>query len=124
MLFTDTYIRLYGRTVPNGEIEILNWSVRVETPSLETQKVAEKNKLYKPTPISFRRVFDPLLAEYIVTPVYKREDLKPGAKISGPAIISEEETATVISNQFLAQIDSLGAIDCQYSLNNSLSDNE
>ena len=81
--------------------------------------MVEENKSYKPIPSSFRRLFEPRLSEYIVTPVYKRQDLIPGAVISGPAIVSEDETSTIIGNQFLAQIDSLGAIDCQYLVNKS-----
>jgi N-methylhydantoinase A len=56
-------------------------------------------------------VFDPDLGEFIDTPIYLRADLAAGARIDGPAIIAEDETATVVSGNFDARIDRFGYIE-------------
>ena len=43
-------------------------------------------------------------------PVYQRADLVPGAMIRGPAIISEDETTTVVLGGFVARINALSYI--------------
>ena len=42
--------------------------------------------------------------------VYHRSDLKPGAMIVGPAIISEDETTSVVLAGYVARINGLGYI--------------
>ena len=43
-------------------------------------------------------------------PIYWRNDLAPGAKIVGPAVIAEDDTSTVVSPLFEAQVDKFGYI--------------
>jgi N-methylhydantoinase A len=44
-------------------------------------------------------------------PIYWRPELKPGAYIAGPAVIAENDTSTVVSPLFDAQIDRFGYIE-------------
>ena len=48
--------------------------------------------------------------EAIEVPIYWRSDLSPGAQLSGPAVIAEDETSTVVSGLFEARIDGFGYI--------------
>ena len=50
------------------------------------------------------------MGEYKDVPVHWREDLAPGSRIAGPAIIAEDQTATVVSTVFDARIDRFGHI--------------
>ena len=53
-----------------------------------------------PTPRSrpvIARSSTPELGEFVTVAIYERRDLKPGAQISGPAVIVEDETSTVVS---------------------------
>ena len=43
-------------------------------------------------------------------PVYRRTDLAPGARIAGPAVITEDATTTIVGPAFAASIDADGAI--------------
>ena len=52
----------------------------------------------------------PDIGEYKDVPVHWREDLAPGSRIDGPAIIAEAQTATVVSAVFDARIDRFGHI--------------
>jgi N-methylhydantoinase A len=44
-------------------------------------------------------------------PIYWRDDLAPGARIKGPAVIAERETSTVVGARFDARIDRFGYIE-------------
>ena len=57
-----------------------------------------------------RRLFDGLLGEYQDVAVHWRDELAPGSRIAGPAIIAESQTATVVSAVFDARIDRFGHI--------------
>jgi N-methylhydantoinase A/oxoprolinase/acetone carboxylase beta subunit len=65
---------------------------------------------YAPAPIASRGVLDPETGAYATVPVYDRPALRPGARIEGPAVVTEDETATLVAEGFVAQIDALGYI--------------
>jgi N-methylhydantoinase A len=110
-LFEEAYRRLYSRSIPGVEIEILSWVVTVSTPAegrLATERAEQPGE---PKPRGKRAVFDPDTGEFAEIPIYRREDLAPGARISGPAVIAEDETSTVVSPRFDARIDRFGYIE-------------
>jgi N-methylhydantoinase A len=110
-LFEDAYRALYSRPIPGVEIEILSWVVAVSAPSLGELAAAVDIKPSAPKPRSQRAVFDPRAGEFQTVPIYWRDDLAPGAEISGPAVIAENDTSTVISPLFDARIDRFGYIE-------------
>ena len=65
----------------------------------------------EPKPASRRPIFDPHTGEFEEVDIYRRPDLAPGARISGPAVIAEDETSTVVSPLFDARIDRFGYIE-------------
>src|SRR5260370_21966418 len=64
----------------------------------------------RPKPTRHRRVLDPIDGEFREVPIYYRRNLAPGAEISGPAVIVEDETSTVVSPRFDAVVDGFGDI--------------
>ena len=114
-LFEEAYRRLYSRSIPGVEIEILSWVVSLSAPAEgELAKPAEASiyepKPYEPKPRTRRSVFDAATGEFQEVPIYWRPDLAPGARIAGPAVIAEDETSTVVSALFDATIDRFGYI--------------
>jgi N-methylhydantoinase A len=110
-LFEEAYRRLYSRPIPGVEIEILSWVISVAAPSEGELAAAVKTKSSTPKPKSRRPVFDPQSGEFQDTPIYWRDDLAPGARIKGPAVIAENDTSTVVSPLFDAHIDKFGYIE-------------
>jgi N-methylhydantoinase A len=110
-LFEAAYRRLYSRSIPGVEIEILSWVLALSAPAEGRLATAVSEKSAEPKPRSRRAVFDPDAGEFIDTPVYWRSDLAPGARIKGPAVIAEDETSTVVSPDFDARIDRFGYIE-------------
>jgi len=110
-LFEAVYRRLYSRAIPGVEIEILSWVVAVSAPSEGQLGAPTRKRPSKPKPASRRPIFDPGTGEFEEVDIYWRPDLAPGARISGPAVIAEAETSTVVSPLFDARIDEFGYIE-------------
>jgi N-methylhydantoinase A len=110
-LFEAVYRRLYSRAIPGVEIEILSWVVAVRAPSEGQLGAPARERPSEPEAASRRPIFDPDVGEFQQVPIYWRPDLAPGARISGPAVIAENETSTVVSPLFDARIDRFGYIE-------------
>jgi N-methylhydantoinase A len=110
-LFEAVYRRLYSRPIPGVDIEILSWVVAVRAPSEGHLAAPARERPTEPKPASRRPIFDPDVGEFQQVPIYWRPDLAPGARISGPAVIAEDETSTVVSARFDARIDRFGYIE-------------
>jgi len=108
--FDEAYRRLYSRPIPGVEIEILSWVLSVAAPAEGELGTRLSVGACVTQPSAQRPVFDPDSGEFRVTPVYLRADLAPGCRIAGPAVITEDETSTVVSPSFDAVIDAFGYI--------------
>jgi N-methylhydantoinase A len=110
--FEEAYRRLYSRVIPGVEVEVLSWVLLLSAPSpLYAAASAPPLEPYRPAPASFRPLFDPDTGEFIEVAIHQRRDLRPGALIPGPAVIVEDETSTVVSRLFDANIDRFGYIE-------------
>ncbi|MBC7780489.1 MAG: hydantoinase/oxoprolinase family protein, partial [Proteobacteria bacterium] len=107
--FDTAYRALYGRIVPNMDVEIMSWSVTVST-RIERAPKARALPRKTATPSERRRVFEPKLARWRAVPVYERSAMPPGARVAGPALIVEDQTTVVVTADFDASIDGLGSI--------------
>jgi N-methylhydantoinase A len=97
--FETEYRRLYTRTVPDVPIEIITWRIRVST------KTDTPPTLENPNPIPLqskasRRVFDNSQGEWLKYGVYNRSEIEPGHYFSGPALVIEDQTTTVVNTDF------------------------
>lgn len=110
-VFETAYRRLYSRPIPGIEIEILSWVLTLSAPSEGELAKSAATKSHKPKPDGHRPVFDPGTGEFLEVPIFWRPDLEPGAELTGPAVIAEDETSTVISPLFGARIDRFGYIE-------------
>jgi N-methylhydantoinase A len=110
-LFEDAYRRLYSRPIPGVEIEILSWVISLAAPEEGALAVAVDCRTSEPNPRGRRPVFDPHDGEFQDVPIYWRADLKPGARMTGPAVIAEDDTSTMVSARFDARIDQFGYIE-------------
>jgi N-methylhydantoinase A len=110
--FQNEYRRLYSRVIPGVEVEILSWVMLLSAPIPTEPAIATPAaEPYSPSPAGLRSVFDPETGEFVEIAIHERRNLKPGAFIPGPAIITEDETSTVVSHLFDARLDNLGYIE-------------
>ena len=109
-VYDREYQALYGRTIPDANIEVLTWAMTISTGEAELQAVAEPAGFAAPAPSGHRPVFDPATQATTDIAQYRRIDLEPGMHIAGPAIIAEDATSTFVSASFDARIDASGFI--------------
>jgi N-methylhydantoinase A len=110
-IFEDAYAHLYGRTIPELDVEVLSWTLTVSAPAVEWESavnVAVEGTELKPR--RHRRMFDPVKEGPVEAAEYWRRDLVPGMVVAGPALIVEEQTTTVVSSSFDAAADGFGHI--------------
>jgi N-methylhydantoinase A len=111
--FQATYARFFGRAIDalgDLEIEIVTWSVKVSDARIRPER-HELRREGVPAPEAPRRpVFDPGRGAALPTAIYERSSLQPGAWVSGPAIIVERETSTVVTASFDAVRQSDGSL--------------
>jgi N-methylhydantoinase A len=110
--FEDEYRRLYHRIIPGVEVEVLSWVLLLSAPPpIAAAAPPPIAAPYTPEPAGRRPVFDPESGEFAEVAIHQRRDLAPGARISGPAIIVEDETSTVVTRLFDAAVDASGYIE-------------
>ena len=109
-LFEESYAQTFGRTIPDLNVEIMNWTLRLaaEQPSLPAVPPAPADKPAKPR--SRRQVYDAAEQDMKEVAVYHRDDLEVGSFVPGPAVIAEDETTTIVPKTFSARISPIGAI--------------
>jgi N-methylhydantoinase A/acetone carboxylase, beta subunit len=103
-LFNKEYQKLYGRVLPNADVEVLTWAITLGTFEKKPAPIGNQIKQISAPEMGFRAVFDTSSEKQIKIPVYSRADLKPGAFVDGPALIVEEETSSFIPETFEASI--------------------
>ena len=110
--FEARYAEQYGLNVPNMAVEILTWSLTLGTPSARADGPTSPAPvpLSHPEPTGWREMFDSQRGKMVRTAIFWRPDLQSGAVINGPAVITEDETATVVPAAFDARIDDRGYI--------------
>ena len=107
--FDTAYTALYGRTIPNLDVEILSWTLGVRTTATPvTDAQPAPARATAPAPAGHRPAFDAECAAMVETAIHRRADLSPGMAIEGPALIVEDQTTTVVPTAFTAAVDARG----------------
>ncbi|MEE3664553.1 hydantoinase/oxoprolinase family protein [Brenneria sp. g21c3] len=103
--FEAEYIRHFGRIIPNMEIECLTWTLRLaEVMPAPSAPRADLPPGQAPAPAGHQTLIDLALMRQTAAAVYHRHTLQPGMSISGPAIIAEAQTNTLVPVGFRADI--------------------
>ena len=108
--FDESYKELFSRIIPNLTVEVLTWTLSLSTDPSLPKPVEAPSASAPGVPQGERTVFDAVSGQNVMTPVYSRTSLEPGATLAGPAIIVEDETSTLVTAGFDATINSLGQI--------------
>jgi N-methylhydantoinase A len=109
-LFEEEYVRFFGRAVEGLETEIVSWSVKISSPLPDVQRVPAVNGQRAASPRARRELFDAGSGVFVEAGIHDRGDLSPGDVISGPAIVVERETSTVLTPCFVATVQADGCL--------------
>ena len=83
--FKNLYQRLYGHWIENREIELESIKIIGSNTLHKEDYTIVKGEAYSPNPADHISSWQG--QEWLHIPSYKRESLKPGAFVSGPAIV-------------------------------------
>ena len=110
--FEAAYRQLYGRIIDGVEIEVLSWTLTISAPVQETGEPPKSERADRklPKPIEWQVFFDPSRDKPVNAPVYLRGQLQAGDGVQGPALITEDQTTTVVTSNYHAMIDARGHI--------------
>ena len=109
--FEQEYTTLFGRTVAGMAVEITVWSVNAYTATAAVDALPLVTAQPAPTPSGQRQLFDAALGRAQDAGIYDRAALPRGTALQGPALITEEETTTVLPLSRHARILGDGSID-------------
>ncbi|MBB5751625.1 hydantoinase/oxoprolinase family protein [Prosthecomicrobium pneumaticum] len=106
--FEARYAALYGRTIPGLDIEVLTWTVSVSTPVVPVVPATEAGPAIDARSVGTRPIHDPATERFVGVPLYDRAALAPGARVTGPSVIAEAQTTTIVTRGFDAAVDRAG----------------
>ena len=110
-LFEENYTALFGRVVEGMDVEITVWSVNATTPKKPVARLEDMATTDPITEHNTRILFDPALGRTTQAAEVLRAQMHPGNRISGPAVITEDETTIIVPTSRMASILIDGCID-------------
>ena len=111
--FQKLYKTIYGLTIDDMDVQSVSWSLTVSTRAEKPAQAAPAENQAAPAAMDQRPLYDAGEGEVRDAPVYWRPEFTPGSSITGPAIIAEDETSTIVPAGFTATINSLNYIILQ-----------
>lgn len=109
-IFITDYEQQFGRRIPNLDVEVLSWSLRLATVGAPIALCPPAPTDHAADPADHVEVIDPLTGKFERIALYNRSALTPGSTIAGPALIVEDETTTLVTKSFTARIDGFSAV--------------
>jgi N-methylhydantoinase A len=112
--FESDYRRIYGLTIPDVTVEAVTWRLSAYANADTVEPIAEVGDDHG-KPNTFRAVRFDRMEGALDTPVYRRTDLGRGQRLSGPAIVEERETTTVIRPGWVVEVADDGSLIAERS---------
>ncbi|MDE2985405.1 MAG: hydantoinase B/oxoprolinase family protein [Gemmatimonadota bacterium] len=127
--FDRAYETVYGRTIPGLDVEVLSWTLAVSAPARGARGVAGSAsevaagavvepwehrespvgdpaapQAQRPPSNAWTELFEGTDKGLVRAPIHHRRDLLVGDRVTGPALIAEEQTTTVLPDGWHAGV--------------------
>jgi N-methylhydantoinase A len=110
--YDTEYARFYDRPVPGSDVEIMSFAVIVATIPQDAAAAAMPDDPAMPDlPARTQDVRDTASGLVAHWEVHERTSLGQGRRVSGPAIITEDETSTLVSPGWTATLNAQNCIE-------------
>jgi len=107
--FEAAYRQLYGRVIEGVDVEVLSWTLTLAAPvQVPPERGTAPPRSLAGQPATTQALFDPAGEARLEARVYLRADLSEGQTVDGPALITEDQTTTVVPKGWCAAVDSFG----------------
>jgi N-methylhydantoinase A len=100
--FEKAYRTLFGRIIDGLPVEITNWSLMLATPLPEPEHVTRAHGNSAVAETATRSLFDIGRRETVKAREVTRSAMTAGMMVDGPAVITENETSTIVTAAFRA----------------------
>jgi N-methylhydantoinase A len=108
--FDAVYLRLYGRTYDELQLEVLNLRLTAIAPGASQVTVSHHGGSTHAQPVAERPAWCPLAQGFVPHRVYRRDALGAGFAADGPAIIEENESTTIAGSGSRVSVDGSGSL--------------
>jgi N-methylhydantoinase A len=108
--FSKAYTQFFGRPIDGLDIEIVSWAVKASSPLPPVERLQLVTSRDAAKAQKSRKIFDAALSRFVDAAIVERAALKVGESVSGPAIIVEPETSTLITSSFVATVQPDGCL--------------
>lgn len=110
--FDQVYEKRYGFASADRPVEATTWKLTAfgASPSSEIPKISSEDELATTDPTGSRMAYFPETSGFVETPIFSRSQLAPDQVVSGPAIIEERESTTVIPPGLEGLVDEYGTV--------------
>jgi N-methylhydantoinase A len=108
--FAEAYASTYGRIIPGLDTEIMNWTLRLAAIGEPLPPCPPQPADRSVRPNGHCALFSPTDLTLQLVATYRRDGLRPGSVLRGPAVIAEDETTTIVPQGYTARINPLSAI--------------
>jgi len=109
--FEEEYINLFGRSVSGMKIEITVWAVNTFTLLPKNNAEPDIEEINKVSFEDHRSIFDAGRSQNVDAMQVNRDELTKNSWLAGPAVITEKETATIVSCSFSVVVRNDGCLD-------------
>jgi len=103
--FDEVYAARYGYANPREPVEVVTWKLSAVGGSPRIALAKAQTEARGGAVKGSRRAYFPEARGYVDTPVYDRYALAAGARLTGPAIVEERESTTVLPPGATAAVD-------------------
>jgi N-methylhydantoinase A len=105
--YEQEYAKFFDRPVPGSDVEVMSFAVVLTTAVPPVETTTPVTSFTTPQPGRSQLVRDTSSGLTATWAVYDRAAMAAGARISGPAIISEDETSTLVGPGWQAFVNNL-----------------
>lgn len=108
--FEETYVKFFGRAIEGLDVETISWAVKASSPLPPVERVELRAGESADVAGATRSIFDARLGTHVDARIIERDALQMGRRVSGPAIIVERETSTLVTSSFDVTLQSDGCL--------------
>lgn len=102
--FDATYARVYGRVIPRLEVEAVTWTLSLAEPHDLPAQLASPPDAGAAARSGQCRIVETVSGETVDASLFVRSHLSKGARLSGPAVVVEDGTSTIVPSGYTARI--------------------
>ncbi len=105
--YEQEYAKFFDRPVPGSDVEVMSFAIVLTTAIPPVAAIAPITNFTEARSTRSQLVRDTASGATALWTVYERAAMAPGARISGPAVVAEDETSTLVGPGWQAFVNNL-----------------